>query len=273
MAPKRKKTGLSPSKEISEAARQYPPLYELTLQVLSQSGAEDDDHGKKKCFKRDDPNANSPSTEELVKTFSIDHYPVIIQCDGATNLMDDFVVKERCFGQYLNLSEDNNARFQMKMVYNLLKRRLMYENKDKRDEVWINCCGMPVCFGWKEFTIVTGLKCYPPSPSQIVHPWLVLTNRELKMSFFLTLRSVQILSDPKVIDKIKMELFGATSITRKITLEGGLVVVNDRSGSGSGIGAAVGANDAPIIVFETTNYYDYDHTGYTDFSTYSECFA
>ncbi|PHT52915.1 hypothetical protein CQW23_07377 [Capsicum baccatum] len=30
---------------------------------------------------------------------------------------------------------DNNARFQMKMVYNLLKHRFMYENKDKMDEV------------------------------------------------------------------------------------------------------------------------------------------
>ena len=49
------------------------------------------------------------------------------------------------------------------MVYELLKRRFMYENKDKMDEVWINYCGMPVCFGWKEFVIVTGLKCYPPS--------------------------------------------------------------------------------------------------------------
>ncbi|PHU28660.1 hypothetical protein BC332_00753 [Capsicum chinense] len=70
---------------------------------------------------------------------------------------------DSCFGKYLNLSEDNNARFQMKMVYELLKRRFMYENKNKIDEVRINYCGMPVCFGWKEFSIVIGLKCYPPS--------------------------------------------------------------------------------------------------------------
>ena len=110
-----------------------------------------------------------------------------IQCDGAADLTGDFVVKsamgksfdafrkilreqkldsyfrESCFGKYLDLPEDNNARFQIKMVYELLKRRFMYENKDKMDEVWINYCGMPVCFGWKEFAIVTGLKCYPPS--------------------------------------------------------------------------------------------------------------
>ncbi|PHT45465.1 hypothetical protein CQW23_14623 [Capsicum baccatum] len=85
------------------------------------------------------------------------------------------------------------------------------------------------------------------------------------MPFFLTLRSVQTLSDPKVVDGIKIELFGATTITRKIILEGGLVVVDDGSGSSSGSGAAAGANDAPLIVFETTSHYDYDHTGCTYF--------
>ncbi|KAF3646083.1 hypothetical protein FXO37_20635 [Capsicum annuum] len=155
-------------------------------------GAEDNEHGEEESFKRDDPNANSPSIEELVKTFSIDRYPVRMQCDGATDLTGDLVVKsimrksfdtfrkilreqklnsyvrERCFGKYLDLSKDNNARFQMKMVYDLIKRRFMYENKDKMDEVWINYCGMTVCFDWEEFAIVTGLKCYPPSPSQAI---------------------------------------------------------------------------------------------------------
>ncbi|KAF3644620.1 hypothetical protein FXO38_20086 [Capsicum annuum] len=70
--------------------------------------------------------------------------------------------------KYLDLLEDNNARFQMKMKYDLLKCNFIYENKDKMDEVWINYCGMLVCFGWEEFAIVTGLKCYPPSPSQFI---------------------------------------------------------------------------------------------------------
>ncbi|PHU12118.1 hypothetical protein BC332_19048 [Capsicum chinense] len=68
------------------------------------------------------------------------------------------------------------------------------------------------------------------------------------MPFFLTLQSVQTLSDPKVVDGIKMELFGATTITRKLILEGG-------------------ANDAPLTGFETTSHYDYDHNGCTDFSS------
>ncbi|PHU03449.1 hypothetical protein BC332_28700 [Capsicum chinense] len=156
MALKIKEIESSPSKGTSAVAQLHPPLYEIALQALSQSGAEDNEHGEEESFKRDDPNANSPSVEELVKTFSIDRYPII-------------------------------------------------------------------------------------------HPWLVLTNRELKMSFFLTLRSVKPSSDPKAVDGIKMELFGATTIIRKIILESG-------------------ANDAPLIVFETTSHYDYDHNSCTDFS-------
>ncbi|KAM3321618.1 hypothetical protein P3S67_002769 [Capsicum chacoense] len=419
MVPKRTETKSSPSKGTSETARLHPLLYELALQALSQSKAEYDEHGEEECFKRDDANANSPSTEELIKSFSIDRYPVRMQYDGVTDLTGDFVVKsamgksfdaftkilreqkldayfmDSCFEKYLNLSEDNNAHFQMKMV-------------------WINYCGMPVCFGWKEFFIITGKSCdsddlvsivgpsfknknfiealkgkglskkhkqslclvwfvhnilwardvnnnisfgliklsedlkvfnsYPwgyesfkmtvkylltplapktvnlygfpwafmawafevisylrqqvnfqeeffclrilrwflvkthknakfldlfnPSKDANVHPSLVLTNRELKMLFFLTLWSVQTLSDPKVIDRIKMELFGATTIIRKIILEGGLVVVDGAVGGGSG--AAINANDAPLIVFKA-NHYEYDHTGYTDFASPSEC--
>ncbi|PHU07019.1 hypothetical protein BC332_23508 [Capsicum chinense] len=192
MAPKRKEIESSPSKGISAEAQPHPPLYELALRALSQSGAEDNEHGEEESFKRYDPNANSPSVEELVKTFSIDHYSVRMQCDGTTNLTGDLVVKsvmgksfdafrkilreqkldsyfrESCFGKYLDLPEDNNARFQMKMIYDLLKRMFMYENKDKMDEVWINYCGMPVYFGWKEFAIVTRLKYCPLSPSQVI---------------------------------------------------------------------------------------------------------
>ncbi|PHT51722.1 hypothetical protein CQW23_06184 [Capsicum baccatum] len=91
------------------------------------------------------------------------------------------------------------------------------------------------------------------------------------MLFFLALQSVQILSDPKVINGIKIELLGATTIRRKIILEGGLVAVDD------GSGAAVRANDSSLTFFEIKSHYDYDHTGCTDFSsdfaTSSKCFA
>ncbi|PHT87204.1 hypothetical protein T459_09310 [Capsicum annuum] len=68
--------------------------------------------------------------------------------------------------------------------------------------------------------------------------------------------------DPQVIDRIRKKLSGATTITRKIILEGAVVVVDDGSGSGT-----------YLTVFERINHYDYDHTSYTDFATYSECSA
>ncbi|KAF3673862.1 hypothetical protein FXO38_05480 [Capsicum annuum] len=97
------------------------------------------------------------------------------------------------------------------------------------------------------------------------------------MSFFLNLRSVQTLPDPNIIDGIKMKLFRAIAITRKTILKGELITVDDGNRSGSGSGATIGDNDAPLTVFETTIHYDYDHTGCTDFSSYfaisNECSA
>ncbi|PHU17978.1 hypothetical protein BC332_13673 [Capsicum chinense] len=49
---------------------------------------------------------------------------------------------------------------------------------------------------------------------------------------------------------------------------GGPVVADGVKGNGvvdGGSGAAVGDNDAPLTVFETTNHYDYDHIGFTYF--------
>ncbi|KAM3356013.1 hypothetical protein P3S68_022727 [Capsicum galapagoense] len=93
MVSKRTETESSPSKGISEAAKLHLPLYALALQVLSQSGEEYDEHNEEEYFKKDDTNANSPSTKELVKAFSIDRYPMRMQYDGAADLMGDFVVK------------------------------------------------------------------------------------------------------------------------------------------------------------------------------------
>ncbi|KAF3641237.1 hypothetical protein FXO38_21734 [Capsicum annuum] len=70
-----------------------------------------------------------------------------------------------------------------------------------------------------------------------------------------------------------MKLFGATSIIRKIILEDGLVVVDGVSGDGDvggGSGAAVGVNDAPLIVLKA-NHYEYDHIDYNKFSHLKVC--
>ncbi|KAJ8538769.1 hypothetical protein K7X08_030065 [Anisodus acutangulus] len=68
--------------------------------------------------------------------------------------------KAKYFGIYLDLLENNNAWFQMTIVCGLLKRKIICS---KTDEIWINLYGMPVCFGIKEFVIVTGLRCHAPS--------------------------------------------------------------------------------------------------------------
>ncbi|PHU18335.1 hypothetical protein BC332_14030 [Capsicum chinense] len=47
-----------------------------------------------------------------------------------------------------------------------------------------------------------------------------------------------------------MKFFRSITIIRKIILRGGLVVVDDGSRSGSGSGAAVGTNDAPLTVLK-----------------------
>ncbi|PHT89341.1 hypothetical protein T459_04454 [Capsicum annuum] len=88
----------------------------------------------------------------------------------------DAYFRDSFFGKYLDLPEDNNTHFQMKIVYDLLRHRFMYENKDKMDEVWINYYNILICFGGKKFVIVTGLKCYLPSPSQVIP---ILTQKAL----------------------------------------------------------------------------------------------
>ncbi|PHT78376.1 hypothetical protein T459_16428 [Capsicum annuum] len=99
MTPKRKETESSPNKGTSAAAWLHPPLYELYLQALSQTGAEDNEHGKEDCLKRDDPIANTPSAEELVKTFSINRYPV--KCTAMVDVTVEATAEE------YNITVDN----------------------------------------------------------------------------------------------------------------------------------------------------------------------
>ncbi|XP_059284810.1 uncharacterized protein LOC132038105 [Lycium ferocissimum] len=129
-----------------------------------------------------DTDHNRTSIAEVVKVFSIDKYAVRMPLNENNDLTVDLTVKsgmgknfdmfrlilkkqgledffrKSCFGVYLDLPEETGARFQMKMVYGLMKRRIL---SDAKDELWINYCGMPVCFGLKEFAIVTGLRCHP----------------------------------------------------------------------------------------------------------------
>ncbi|PHU20030.1 hypothetical protein BC332_11181 [Capsicum chinense] len=177
-------------------------------------GAEYDEHEEEECFKRDDLNANSPSTKELVKTFSIDRYPVRMQCESATDLMGDFArdVNNNIRVDLIKLLEDLKAFNCYPWGYESFKMTVKYLLTLLAPKT-VNLYGFPWAF-------------------MIMHPSLVPTNRELKMPFFLTLRG-----------------------------DGAV---------GGGSGAAVGANDASLMIFKT-NYYEYDHTGYTDFFSPSEC--
>ncbi|KAG5601685.1 hypothetical protein H5410_033055 [Solanum commersonii] len=49
------------------------------------------------------------------------------------NGLKDFF-RNSCFDHFLDLPENNNTRFQMTMVYELLKRRFIFQNSEKNDE-------------------------------------------------------------------------------------------------------------------------------------------
>ncbi|PHU00257.1 hypothetical protein BC332_30044 [Capsicum chinense] len=154
----------SPIKGTSEASRLHPPLYELALQVLSQSGVEDNEHKEKESFKRDDPNTNSPSTEELVKTCSIDQYPMGMQCDGATDLTGDLMVKSAWVFEVIPYS----------------RQQVNYQEE-------VSCPRILRWLSAKTDKNAKFLDLFNPPKEAIVHLWLIPTNRELKMPFFLTL--------------------------------------------------------------------------------------
>ncbi|PHU01158.1 hypothetical protein BC332_30945 [Capsicum chinense] len=249
-------------------------------------------------------------TEELVKAFSIDHYPVRMQCDGAIDLTGDFVVKSA-----------------MGKSFNAFRKILREQNFIYWRTIML------------EFAIVTGLKCYPPSQViPILTPqkapctpkngkgkscdrddlvsiiglsfknknliealkgkglskkhkkslclvWFVhniLWARDVNNNISLVL--IKLYEDleafnnyPWGYESFKMAVkYLLTSLAPKTVnlygfpwaFMGELVVVDGDVGGGSG--ATVGPNDAPLIVFKA-NHYEYDHTGYIDFASPSEC--
>ncbi|PHT37931.1 hypothetical protein CQW23_21504 [Capsicum baccatum] len=144
----------------------------LSNAITYLAGIEDNDQGKEECFKRYYPNANNLSAEELVKTFSIDYYLMRVQCNGATDLTGDFEAWEFEAIPYLR----QEVNYQEEVPYPRILR-ILSAKTDKNAKF---------------------LDLFNPPKEAIVHPWLVLTNRELKIPFLFTLRSVQTLLDPKV---------------------------------------------------------------------------
>ncbi|KAG5596023.1 hypothetical protein H5410_037255 [Solanum commersonii] len=118
----------------------------------SEEGDEED--GDENKSDEGDDTESEEGDEDVVKTFNIDKFQVEMPIDDPTNLTGDFVVKSAMgakfdpfrtilmnekledffkssyFGYFLDLPEANNARFQMSMVYDLLKRRIKYKGDD-----------------------------------------------------------------------------------------------------------------------------------------------
>ncbi|MCE3049784.1 hypothetical protein HAX54_045777 [Datura stramonium] len=123
------------------------------------------------------------STEIVVQNIRFENYNLKMLMDVHEELEGDIVVrssmgrgftefrkllrennlvkffKSSCFGKFLDLPDDTTPRFQMTMVYSLLRRKIVC---DKKDEIWINYCGTPICFGMKEFAVMAGLNCHSP---------------------------------------------------------------------------------------------------------------
>ncbi|KAH0659056.1 hypothetical protein KY285_027605 [Solanum tuberosum] len=123
-------------------------------EIEKESEERDEEEGDENESDEGDDIESEEGDEDVVKTFNIDKFQVEMPIDDPTNLTGDFVVKSAmgakvdafrtllmneklddffkssCFGYFLDLPEANNARFQMSMVYDLLKRRIKYKGDD-----------------------------------------------------------------------------------------------------------------------------------------------
>ncbi|PHU14789.1 hypothetical protein BC332_15994 [Capsicum chinense] len=101
MAPKRKEIESSPSKGISEATRLHPPLYELALQALSQSGAEVMNMGRRNVSKEKIQMLIAlPPKIGLPWHLADEVYIPINSGDEFDGVLAIFVLKNRCIQVY-----------------------------------------------------------------------------------------------------------------------------------------------------------------------------
>ncbi|KAG5621031.1 hypothetical protein H5410_006249 [Solanum commersonii] len=127
---------------------------EIAEEVEEEEGNKkevEEDKGKQKEVeeeegKNKEPNATGDSIMRSAMGKSFDTFRITLKQNG----LEDFF-RNSCFGHFLDLPKNNNARFQMTV------------NPEKNDEVLINYYGMPLFFGRRDLAIVSGLKCHPPS--------------------------------------------------------------------------------------------------------------
>ncbi|PHU08580.1 hypothetical protein BC332_20440 [Capsicum chinense] len=127
-------------------SNQFERKYEHTAEGVNEAGEEINHTCKKftsqaKTTKK--PKLDSKSPHEVFPKVEAEDNMPLGRPHFIYTITPYFLSRDNFFGKYLDLPEDKNARLQMKMAYELLKYRFMYENKDKMDEVWINYCGMP----------------------------------------------------------------------------------------------------------------------------------
>ncbi|KAF3647663.1 hypothetical protein FXO38_18568 [Capsicum annuum] len=121
-------------------------------------------------------------------------------CDDFRNILRkeklEDLFRSNCFGYFLNLPEDNSVRFQMSIVYGLLKRRIKYAGDDKDLKEGTK--------RWMKYGLPT-----------VVHPWLVPTEQEFRITSFMTLGLVHTIADSTV-ELVKKELAKVTTIRREV---------------------------------------------------------
>ncbi|KAF3620488.1 hypothetical protein FXO37_33240 [Capsicum annuum] len=108
----------------------------------------------------------------------------------------DKLLKKSCFRHFLELLEDNNARFQKSLVYGLLKCMIK----------WLAA---------KINTRIKEVDLFNPSGDAVVHLWTVPIEQELGMTFFIILGLVDTIAY-SIVELIKKELAEATAIRRAI---------------------------------------------------------
>ncbi|KAH0644493.1 hypothetical protein KY284_032377, partial [Solanum tuberosum] len=193
----------------------------------------DEEKGKRKEVEEEEQEKNEVESDDGIKTINAHTFPVHLQPNATGDsimrstmgkLFDTFRImlkqkglkdffRNSCFGHFLDLLKKNIARFQMTMVYELLKRRI-------------------------EFAIVSGLKCHPPSES--IPEFIVKKKpqRQKKGEKEETRQSTEEQDLVSLVDRVKMELVGARTIKRD-RVDNELVVFDGVDGDGIDVGAGV----------------------------------
>ncbi|KAG5594732.1 hypothetical protein H5410_035964 [Solanum commersonii] len=127
---KKKKNEVDDDGERSEEVEEEKGNKKEVEEEEEQINEVDEDKGKQKEEQeKNEPNATGDSIMRSAIGKSFDTFRITLKQNGL-----EFFFRNSCLGHFLDLPESNNARFQMTMVYELLKRRFIFQNPEKNDE-------------------------------------------------------------------------------------------------------------------------------------------